>query len=37
MNLQNRRRLTGLENELMIAGHWDSWGDWDRHVHTAVL
>ena len=37
MNLQNRNRLTDLENELMVArGRMrgkDSWGVWDRHVN----
>ena len=41
--LQNRKRLTDLENEIMVAGTGgniggrDSWGVWDGHVHTAVF
>ena len=44
MNVQNRRRLTDLENELTVAGgqgprmgRRDSWGVWDGHIHTAIL
>ena len=42
MNLQNRKRLTDLENELMIASGEmmkgrDSQGVWGQHVHTAVF
>ena len=38
--LQNRNRLTALENKLMVAG-WkdggrDSQGVWDRHVYAAI-
>ena len=38
LNLQNRKRITDLENKLVVAegkeGEKDSWGVWDRHVHT---
>ena len=38
MNLQSRKRLTGLENELMVArqkdGGRDGYGVWDGHVYT---
>ena len=40
MNLQNRKRLTDFENELMVVeggGRRASLGVWDGHVHTAVL
>ena len=37
MNLQNRKRLTDLENELTVAGGRDSQGGWEGHVHTAVF
>ena len=37
MNLTNRKRLTDLENELMVAGGSDSKGVWDGHVHTALF
>ena len=41
MNLQNRKRLTDLENELMVArqkgGGRDSYRVWDGRVHTAVF
>ena len=35
-------RNTGLENELLVAGGeelegMDSYGVWDRHVHTAIF
>ena len=40
--LQNRNRLTDLENELMVTrGKWgarrDGLGVWDWHVHTAIF
>ena len=35
MNLQNGKRLTDLENELMAAGGKDSQGVWEGRVHTA--
>ena len=39
--LQNRNRLTDLENELMVTGGKmggrDSQGVWDRRVHTAIF
>ena len=39
LNLQRRKRLTDLENELMVAGVGgrDSWGLWEDHVHTAIF
>ena len=41
MNLQNKTRLTVLENELMVAGEkdggWDSQGVWDAYVHIAIF
>ena len=41
MNLQSRKRLTDLENELTVArqkgGRRDSYRVWDGHVHTAVF
>ena len=41
MNLQNRKRLTDLENELMVAGGRDggrdSQGVWDGYVNTAIF
>ena len=40
MNLQTRKRLTDLEDELMVAcrsGQRDSWGVWDRHVHSILF
>ena len=41
MNLQSRKRLTDLENELMVArqkgGGRDSYRVWDGRVHTAVF
>ena len=36
-NLQNRKRLTDLENKLMVVGGKDSLGVWDGHVHTAIF
>ena len=39
INLQNRKRLTDLENELMIVRGMDggdNQGVWDGHVHTAL-
>ena len=39
MNLQNRKRLTDLENEVMLArergkdGERDKWGVWDGHCY----
>ena len=36
MNLENRKRLTDFENELMFAGQKGQ-GVWDGHVHTAVF
>ena len=40
MNLQTRKRLTDLEDELMVAwrsGQRDSWGVWDGHVHSVLF
>ena len=41
MNLQSRKRLPDLENELMVArqkgGGRDSYRVWDGRVHTAVF
>ena len=40
MNLQNRKRLIDLENELLAArveGGTDSGGVWEGHVHTALF
>ena len=42
MNLQNRKRLTDLENEPVVAsvvgwGVRDSWGVRGGRVHTAVF
>ena len=41
MNLQSRKRLTDLENELMVArqkgGGRDSYRVWDGRVHTDVF
>ena len=41
MNLQNRKRLTDLQNELMVAGRRmegrDSWRVCDGYVCTAIL
>ena len=37
MNLQKRKRLTDLENKLMVGRVRDSEGVWDGHVHTALL
>ena len=36
-NLQNRKRLTDLENELMVGGRKDGQGVWDGHGLTAVF
>ena len=40
-NVQNRKRLPDLENELMVArgrmGRRVRWRVWDRHVHIAVF
>ena len=39
MNLQNKKRLTTLENELRggrMKGR-DNQGVWDGHVHTAIF
>ena len=40
-NELTKKRLTDLENELMVArqksGRSDSYGVWDGHVHTAVF
>ena len=33
MNLQKRKRLTDLENKLMVGRVRDSEGVWDGHVH----
>ena len=37
--LQNRNRLTDLENKLIVTrlGGRDRLGDWDWHVHTAIF
>ena len=39
--IQNRNRLTGLENELIVVRRRmrgrDSWGVSDLHVHTSVF
>ena len=38
MNLQNRKRLTDLKSELIIAGKGrESYQVWDGHVHTAIF
>ena len=38
MNLQNRKRLTALENELLVAGgRMRGRVVWDGHVYIAVL
>ena len=41
MNLQNRERLTNLENNFMVVGEKDggrdSWRVWNGHVHTATF
>ena len=40
MNLQNRKRLIDLENELLAArveAGTDSGGVWEGHVHTALF
>ena len=41
MNLQKRKRLTNLENELLVArgkeGGKDNQGVWDGHIHTAIF
>ena len=37
MDLQNRKRLMDLENELMVARGRDSKGVWESHVHTAIF
>ena len=34
--LQNRKRLTDLDKELMVAG-WKGQGVWDGHVHAAIF
>ena len=36
--LQNRNRLTDLEDKLMVAGREDvGKGYWDEHAHTATF
>ena len=36
-NLQNRKRLIDLENELMVAsGGKDKLGVWDQHIYTTI-
>ena len=40
--LQNKKRLTDLENEPMVPGgekmgRKDSYGVWDEHVHIAIF
>ena len=35
--LQNRQRITDLENKLMVAGGKDSQGLWEGHVHTIIF
>ena len=37
MNLQNKKRLTDLEKELMVARGRDSYRLWEDHVHTAIF
>ena len=43
INLEHRKRLTDLENELRVAGGGkdaggrDGQGVWDGHVHTAIF
>ena len=41
MNLHNRKRLTDLEKELMVArgrmGRRVRWRVWDGHVHIAIF
>ena len=34
--LQNRNRVTGVENKLMVTKGGDKLGDWDWHIHTTV-
>ena len=41
-SLQNRKRLTDLENSIMVTGvrrveERETWGVWTRHTHTAVF
>ena len=36
-NLQNRKRLSDLENKLTVAGAKGIIRGWDGHVHTAVF
>ena len=39
--LQNRKRLTDLENTIVVAGEkdggMDSYAGWDVHVHIAIF
>ena len=37
MNLQNIKRLTHLENKLMVAWVKGQLGLWERHVRTAIF
>ena len=38
MNLQKRKRLTDLENELMVArGKEEGRDSWDGHVHNSCI
>ena len=37
VKLQNRKRLTNLEKELMVAGGRDSEEVSEGHVHTAIF
>ena len=38
--LQNRNRVTDVENKLMVSwgekGRRDKLGGWDRHTHTTI-
>ena len=37
--LQNRNRVTDVENKLMVTSSWvemDKLGDWDWHIHTTI-
>ena len=36
--IQNRNRVTDVENKLMVTGGWggDKLGDWDWHIYTIM-
>ena len=36
-HLQNRNRLTDLDNNLLLLGGWDGLGVWGEHVNTAIF